>query len=113
RCFPSSNCQNNYGSGSGAVSYRGIFPLLSAPSVGIKDVTDGTSNTVIVGEAPNAIHGIWIGHKNVFDECAAINTNYSVDSQWLNCRQPASTTRLGQTCDFGQEFHSYHTGGAQ
>jgi prepilin-type N-terminal cleavage/methylation domain-containing protein len=113
RCYPAAGCQNNYGSGTGSLSYRGMFPLLSAPSVSFRDVTDGTTNTVFVGEAPEGIHSIWAGHKNVFDQSAPINTRYSADSLWSGCRVPANSPNIGKVCDFGQEFHSFHTGGAQ
>ncbi len=113
RCHPSTACQNNYGSGTGAASYRGMFPLLSAPSVSIRDVTDGTTNTAFVGEAPDGLHSIWIGHKNVFDQSAPLNTKYSPATAWPGCRVAADSPNAGKTCDFGQEFHSRHPGGAQ
>lgn len=116
RCFPATNCQNNYG-GTGADAYRGMFPLLGAPSVRMRDVTDGTTNTISVGEAPNGLHSIWIGHKNVFDQSAPVNGRYASpsDTQWQSCITFGGTAnppgKIG--CDFGQEFHSFHTGGAQ
>lgn len=113
RCFPSAACQNNYGT-SGSEG-RGVTLLPTQPTIGTKNVTDGLSNTIFLGEAPDALHGIWMGHKNFFDVSAPINTRYDIVTRmpWSSCQVAATSPQLGRRCDFGQEFHSYHTGGAQ
>lgn len=108
RCFPATNCQNNYGTATGG---RGTLLIGLDMEVAIRDITDGTSNTILVGEAPEGLHSIWIGHKNVFDQSAPLNAKISASSTWQPCLPPFRSRR-GEFCDFGQEFHSYHSGGA-
>lgn len=113
RCFPMTNCQNNYsdkGDTSGAG--RGTLLIGSDREVRIQDILDGTSNTVLVGEAPEGIHSIWIGHKNVFDQSAPVNGRAKAGAKWLSC-QPIFKSSPSSFCDYGQEFHSFHSGGAQ
>jgi len=117
RCYPSSNCQNSYADlGDTSGQPRGTMMLqpnkdFFSLTIGIQDIPDGTSNTVLIGEAPNALHGIWAGHKNVFDQSAPLNTRIATKTPWQSC-----TTAFGplgeMRCDYGQEFHSYHPGGA-
>ncbi|HEY0985004.1 DUF1559 family PulG-like putative transporter [Schlesneria sp.] len=119
RCFGEPvgcQAQNNYGSNS--YDSRGPFTVVSTGyqnNVSSRDVIDGLTQTIFVGEAPEALHGIWAGHKNFFDQSAPINARYSLSSQtkWQSCVTTASSSTLGRIgCDFGQEFHSYHIGGA-
>jgi prepilin-type N-terminal cleavage/methylation domain-containing protein/prepilin-type processing-associated H-X9-DG protein len=121
RCFPSTNCQNNYSTeGDKSGRPRGVMSLqpnasFFSPTYGIKDFLDGTTTTIMVGEAPNGLHSLWAGHKNVLDQSAPINSRYAVsgDTPWQSCTVMANSSNIGKLgCDYGQEFHSYHTGGA-
>jgi prepilin-type N-terminal cleavage/methylation domain-containing protein/prepilin-type processing-associated H-X9-DG protein len=114
RCYPGTGCSNSYqtnGDGRGTIMHR------FEANVTLTSITDGTTYTVALGEAPNAIHGIWMGHKNFFDQSAPLNARYSTSGvgTFGSCQiLPSDSMRkpgeLG--CDYGQEFHSYHTGGA-
>ena len=117
RCFPSTNCQNNYGSSLGGG--RGIVLNGADPNVTIAMISDGTSHSVVLGEAPEAIHGLWASHKNYFDQSAPISARYGLPggAVWSSCiiapSNPNKDKLIGRVgCDFGQEFHSYHPGGA-
>ena len=68
--------------------------------VSFSEIVDGTSQTILVGEAPEGIHSIWISVRNVFDQSAPINT-------------PATFGPQHVFADFGQEISSYHIAGAQ
>lgn len=74
--------------------------------VALRDVTDGTSNTLMVGESSNKISahtGSWLHFNHTSATCAIP----------LNFRQPNG--QLWPTGDWGNNysFHSYHPGGAQ
>lgn len=115
RCFPNTNCQNNYADkGDSSGQGRGVLLIGLERTISIKDVSDGTAKTIIVGEAPDGIHSLWIGHKNVFDQSAPLNAHAAAKpgpTTWTSCSS-AFRSSPGSFCDFGQEFHSYHTGGA-
>lgn len=112
RCFPNLNCQNNYGDqGDSSGGGRGVLLFGNERQVGLVDITDGSSNTIVLGEAPEGLHSIWIGHRNLFDQSTPINTRTANTSRWPSCHS-VFRSRQGNFCDFGQEFHSYHTGGS-
>lgn len=80
----------------------GMFSL-TATSVRISDVTDGTSNTLFVGESRR--------------ERDASNNQNSVVFQWMDPWSMISTvwginSPGNQTGYYNQRFSSYHTGGA-
>ena len=66
-------------------------PMIFNRAIGIVEYTDGTSQTIQVGEAPEAIHAMWVHGQNVFDQAAPINA-----------RPPL---------EFGEELASRHPGG--
>ncbi len=111
RCFPAKNCQNNYSDiGITDGQGRGALMLGSDKDIGLRDILDGSSQTILVGECPEGLHAIWIGHKNVLDQSVPLDARTRLGSAWLPCH-PAFKSKAGNFCDFGQEFHSYHPGG--
>ena len=112
RCFPKTNCPNTYAdigitNGQG----RGTLMLGQDQDIGIREILDGTTHTILVGECPEGLHSIWIGHKNVFDQSVSLDARIRLGSPWQSCH-PVFKSRVGNYCDFGQEFHSYHPGGS-
>jgi prepilin-type N-terminal cleavage/methylation domain-containing protein/prepilin-type processing-associated H-X9-DG protein len=68
---------------------RGVM-IFNQP-IPLSQVRDGSSQTVQIGEAPEAINAMWISGHNIFDECCAINA-----------RPPS---------EFGEELASQHPRG--
>jgi prepilin-type N-terminal cleavage/methylation domain-containing protein/prepilin-type processing-associated H-X9-DG protein len=109
RCYPSTGCPNNY---DGSPEGRGVLLFGFERAIGLRDITDGTSQTIVVGEAPDALHGIWIGPMNTFDQAAPISAKTAQVTPWQACA-PQLASPNARFCDYGQEFGSYHSGGAQ
>jgi prepilin-type N-terminal cleavage/methylation domain-containing protein/prepilin-type processing-associated H-X9-DG protein len=66
-------------------------PMIFNQNVSIPQIADGTSKTIMIGEAPEAINALWISGHNNFDQSAAINARPKME--------------------FGEELTSQHPGG--
>jgi prepilin-type processing-associated H-X9-DG protein len=77
---------------------RGV--LIYKRNIPISAILDGTSHTILVGEAPEGIHSFWISVRNLAQQSAPINA-------------PAAFAPNFVFYDFGQIISSYHPGGAQ
>lgn len=73
--------------------------MIYAQEISLRDITDGAAHTLLVGEAPEGIHSLWISTRNLFDQSAPINT-----------RAPGAPDHV--FVDFGQELSSHHPGSA-
>ncbi len=77
---------------------RGV--LIRAKHLPISSITDGTAHTMLVGEAPEGMHGIWLSVRNMLDQSAPLNSPATYSPQYI-------------FFDFGQELSSYHPSGVQ
>lgn len=114
RCYPSTACANNYSElGDSSSGGRGAMRLLAESYVTPGDIKDGLSQTIFIGEAPNAVFGEWAGHKNLMDHASPLNGRMSIKSKFGACQLVAPITPEGSLgCDSGhQDFHGVHTGG--
>ncbi len=76
---------------------RGVMILAS--NISLTKIPDGSSQTIMVGEAPEGESSMWISVRNYFDQSAPINTLATYGPQFV-------------FYDYGQEINSYHPGGA-
>ncbi len=73
--------------------------MILEKNISLAMILDGASQTILLGEAPEGMHALWISVKNVFDQSAPINTRATYGPQYV-------------FYDYGQEISSYHSGGA-
>lgn len=118
RCDPSPAgstnrpCNNTHADG----TPRGPAVLGTSRCLGLHHITDGTSNTIWIGEAPRAWFGIWAGIKNMHDQSVPLNSRRGF--AWPGCEKATTALQLTYlptgvaACDIAeQEFHSLHEGG--
>ncbi|MEN6558510.1 MAG: DUF1559 domain-containing protein [Thermoguttaceae bacterium] len=111
RCAAGQSCANSYKSEGGDAFGRGVMLFPTEPLVTLRSITDGTSYTIMIGEGPSAQFGVWMGQKDAWDQSAPINAHIAKPSAWSSCN-PGNESPYGDACDFGQEYHSDHPGGA-
>ncbi|MCE9555507.1 MAG: DUF1559 domain-containing protein [Planctomycetes bacterium] len=68
-------------------------------NISLGEIIDGTTQTILIAEAPEGIHSLWISVRNVYDQSGLINA-------------PATYSPQNVFFDYGQEMSSYHPGGA-
>ena len=66
-------------------------PMIFNQAISLAQITDGASQTIQIGEGPEAINAMWISGHNIFDQSAPINA-----------RPPT---------EYGEELTSQHPGG--
>jgi prepilin-type N-terminal cleavage/methylation domain-containing protein/prepilin-type processing-associated H-X9-DG protein len=108
--------KSNYMACNGDDDNDGIFESGNNLTIGMKDITDGTSNTIMVGEraSPKGFWaGVWVGQEltctgltNVW--CLAGKTEYQMNTG-KHRDAPSSTTATDQPL---LAFSSQHPGGA-
>lgn len=73
--------------------------MIFEKNISLREITDGSSQTILVAEAPEGLHSLWISVRNLFDQSGPINA-------------PAVFAKQYVFADFGQEISSYHPTGA-
>ncbi len=77
--------------GSGFTNNPPAGAMIFSQCIGLAQITDGSSQTIQIGEDPEAINAMWVSGHNIFDQSAPINA------------RPKS--------EFGEELTSQHPGG--
>ncbi|MCA9128811.1 MAG: DUF1559 domain-containing protein [Planctomycetales bacterium] len=94
----------------GVFTYSGLFGPNSNKKFG--DITDGTSNTICLGERAYTVSGVMM-HAAVWGGCAAAWHDDCIDDAWATARSPINPTQdaIYNTYARQQALSSNHTGG--
>ena len=78
-------------------------PMIFNKCIRLAQIKDGASQTIQVGEDPEAIHAMWISGHNIFDQAFPINTRPPVEfGEELTSRHPGGVNVL--FCDGSVHF---------
>jgi len=105
----------DHGNAWGAQDIRGMFNRLGA-DISMSNVTDGLSNTILLGESRPSTHdhlagNQWWGFNNGNSHCSTtVPINYPIDPNNNNWCSPANTYKGNWALSWG--FRSNHSGGA-
>ena len=82
---------------------RPADPWSSTSASRLAQIKDGASQTIQVGEDPEAIHALWISGHNIFDQAFPINARPAVEfGEELTSRHPGGVNVL--FCDGSVHF---------
>jgi prepilin-type N-terminal cleavage/methylation domain-containing protein len=73
--------------------------MIFEKGIALAQITDGASQTILIGESPEGMFAQWMNVRNLFDQAAPINSPATFAPQYV-------------FFDYGQEINSYHRGGA-
>ncbi len=73
--------------------------MIAEKNISLAQITDGTSHTILIAEAPEGMHSLWFSVRNLFDQSGLVNAPATYGAKFI-------------FFDYGQEISSYHPGGA-